>query len=356
MPPEGAPQERTVIIEDESLRQFTGGFTSVPNRILRNNQISLGSRMCYGMLLSYAWQDDFCFPAQTRLADDLGIGERTVRQYLNELRDAGLITWKQRGLNRPNVYRILKLPAVVATNGNGHPGPAKSAAPDRHSASGQDRHVASAYKDSTKNTHRVVNVTANDHTASAKGNRPSATTVPPSISDRALRAKYNLTDEQIGRVHWLVEKQTDVLGATARNHAHYVKRAAEAVRDGDGDFLDQMLGDLKQAATEIAIGSRPAYFNAMFVDGMKKRHAEIAVRPPTTTTQRTPTGTLERLGETFSDLFRGSKDNEPDETRNRMITGAEDRGFAVPEYIRTANLRAVNRWWAALPDTPTKQT
>lgn len=304
MPPEGAPQERTVIIEDESLRQFTGGFTSVPNRILRNNQISLGSRMCYGMLLSYAWQDDFCFPAQARLADDLGIGERTVRQYLNELRDAGLITWKQRGLNRPNVYRILKLPAVVAPTGNGHPGPAKSAAPERHFTSGQDRHVASAYKDSMKNTHTIVNVTANDQTSSVKGNRSTAVAVNPTISDRALRATYNLTDEQIGRVHWLVDKQTDVLGATARNHAHYVKRAAEAVRDGAGNFLDQMLGDLKQAATEIAVGSRPAYFHALYTDALEKRHADTPVRPSTATTHRSATGTLERLG----DLLRGSKD------------------------------------------------
>lgn len=356
MPPEGAPQERTVIIEDEGLQQFSGGFTSIPNRILRNNQISLGSRMCYGMLLSYAWQDDFCFPAQIRLADDLGIGERTVRQYLNELRDAGLITWRQRGLNRPNVYRILKLPSLVAANGNGHPGPAESAAPDRHSASGQDRHVASAYEDSRKNTHRVVTVTANDHISSPRGNRSLAGKAKPTISDRALRTKYTLTDEQIGRVHWLVEKQTDVLGAVARNHAHYVKRAAEAVRDGEGDFLDQMLGDLKQAATEITVGSRPAYFHALYAAALEKRHAETPVRPVTTATHRTATGTLERLGETFGDLFRGSKDNEPNDARSRMITNAEDRGFPVPEYIRTAELRAVNHWWAALPDTPTKQT
>jgi len=352
MPPEGAPQERTVIIEDESLRQFTGGFTSVPNRILRNNQISLGSRMCYGMLLSYAWQDDFCFPAQARLADDLGIGERTVRQYLNELRDAGLITWKQRGLNRPNVYHILKLPGVVAPTSTSHPGPAKSAAPDRQSASGQDRHVASAYKDSIKNTHRVVNVTANDQTSSLKGNRSSAGAVPPTISDRALRATYNLTDEQIGRVHWLVEKQTDVLGAAARNHAYYVKRAAEAIRDGDGDFLDQMLGDLKQAATEIAVASRPAYFHALYTNALENRRTEPAVRPSPPTAHRTATSTLGRLG----DLFRGSKDNQPNDTRNRMITDAEDRGFAVPEHIRTADLPAVNQWWAALPDNPANQT
>src|SRR4051794_6280089 len=109
---EETPQrsEKTVILQDESLKQFQGGFTAVPNRILQNNKLSLGARMTYAMLLKYAWQDDFCFPAQESIAKDLGVTDRSVRTFLNELQDSGLITWKRKGFNKPNIYYLLKLP------------------------------------------------------------------------------------------------------------------------------------------------------------------------------------------------------------------------------------------------------
>ena len=137
--------EHTVILQDESLKQFQGGFTAIPNRLLENADLSLGARMVYAMLLKFAWQKDFCFPAQERIATDLGIGIRSVRTYLHELREAALITWKQQGLNRPNVYYLLKLPAMARTHGRSS-GPANLAAPDRQDSTGQDRQK-SAYKE-----------------------------------------------------------------------------------------------------------------------------------------------------------------------------------------------------------------
>ncbi|MGB5102278.1 MAG: helix-turn-helix domain-containing protein [Steroidobacteraceae bacterium] len=344
-------KERTVVIEDESLRQFAGGFTSIPNRILRNGEISLGSRMCYAMLLSYAWQDNFCFPAQLRLADDLGIGERTVRQYLNELRDAELITWKQRGLNRPNIYRILKIPALVPPNGNGRPGPADSAEPDRQDSSGQDRHSASAYKDTTKNTHKVVNdVTDNDHESPSKSPMP-ARRKTPTISNTALRSKYELTDDQIGRVHWLVQKQAETLGAVERNHAHYVKRAAEAVRDGADNLLDAKLGDFKQASTDIAVGTRPGYFHSMWLEALQQRSALDTA--PSLPTPKSRTSGPQAVG----DLFRHSQNASAEDPRARMIADAERRGVRVPDYIRAADVAAVGRWWAAILEAaPSKRS
>ena len=134
-----------------------------------------------------------------------------------------------------------------------------------------------------KQDDKVVNpLPANDHKSSPRGNRPP-TEKPPTISDRALRATYELNDDQIGRVHWLVEKQLEILGAADRNHGHYVKRAAEAVRDGDGDFLDHELGDFKQAATEIGVGSRPAYFHAMYTEARQKRQSAVTDPRPLAT-------------------------------------------------------------------------
>jgi len=37
----------------------------------------------------FAWQDKETFPGQARLAQAAGCTERTVRTYLNELKEAG---------------------------------------------------------------------------------------------------------------------------------------------------------------------------------------------------------------------------------------------------------------------------
>ena len=99
---------RTVVLRDPTLKVL-GGFVQVPNFILKSTQLSLGARLAYAVLLSYAWQDDFCFPAQEALARDLGVHRTNLHRYLRELRDAGLISWKRRGLTQPNIYYIEKI-------------------------------------------------------------------------------------------------------------------------------------------------------------------------------------------------------------------------------------------------------
>src|SRR6202166_350460 len=74
------------------------GFTQVPNFILTKNDISVGAKLAYAMLLKYAWGDDACFPGQAKLAVDMGSGERSVRRYLEELEKSGLLQIVQRGL------------------------------------------------------------------------------------------------------------------------------------------------------------------------------------------------------------------------------------------------------------------
>ena len=66
------------------------GFTQVPNFLLKSKKLSSGDKMAFAMLLSYAWQNDFCFPGQERLADDLGLTDRSVRTNLKALEANGL--------------------------------------------------------------------------------------------------------------------------------------------------------------------------------------------------------------------------------------------------------------------------
>ncbi len=93
------------------------GFTQVPNFILTKNDVSVGAKLAYAMLLKYAWGDDACFPGQTKLAIDMGSGERSVRRYLEELEKSGLLEIVQRGLGKTNLYRLFLTIQKTATRG-----------------------------------------------------------------------------------------------------------------------------------------------------------------------------------------------------------------------------------------------
>jgi len=93
------------------------GFTQVPNFILTKEDISVGAKLAYAMLLKYAWSDDACFPGQAKLAVDMGSGERSVRRYLDELEKSGLLQIVQRGLGKTNLYRLFLTVQKQSTRG-----------------------------------------------------------------------------------------------------------------------------------------------------------------------------------------------------------------------------------------------
>ena len=82
------------------------GFTMVPNFLLKSKKLSTGDKMAFAMLLSYAWQNDYCFPGQARLAEDMGLDERSVRRHLKSLEATDLLTIKRRGLGKTNIYEL----------------------------------------------------------------------------------------------------------------------------------------------------------------------------------------------------------------------------------------------------------
>ncbi len=66
----------------------------------------MAAKCLYAILLAFAWQEDECFPGQERLAEAAGCTDRTVRKYLEELKEFGMVSWVQRGLNQTNIYYI----------------------------------------------------------------------------------------------------------------------------------------------------------------------------------------------------------------------------------------------------------
>src|ERR1700724_4529844 len=82
------------------------GFTQVPNFLLKSKKLSSGDKMTFAMLLSYAWQNDFCFPGQVRLGQDLGLHETNVRKHLKSLEANGLLEITRRGQGKTNIYTL----------------------------------------------------------------------------------------------------------------------------------------------------------------------------------------------------------------------------------------------------------
>jgi len=83
-----------------------GGFTQVPNFILRDGNISLGAKVAYSMFLHFVWNNDSCFPGQERLAEHMGMSVSRVNEFIKELEAAGLIEIKRRGQGKTNIYRV----------------------------------------------------------------------------------------------------------------------------------------------------------------------------------------------------------------------------------------------------------
>jgi DNA-binding transcriptional regulator YhcF (GntR family) len=86
---------------------LASGFTQLPRVVIRaGKRISPMAKITFAALLDYAWQDGFCFPAQERLARDIGTNEKSIRKYLSELQDLQMIEVKKQGRGLHNIYVI----------------------------------------------------------------------------------------------------------------------------------------------------------------------------------------------------------------------------------------------------------
>lgn len=84
----------------------SGGFTQVPNCILKAKNISPGAKLCYSMLLKYAWHNNKVYPGQKRLSEEMGAGERSVVRYMKELQREKYLDVKRRGQGKTNIYTL----------------------------------------------------------------------------------------------------------------------------------------------------------------------------------------------------------------------------------------------------------
>ncbi len=82
------------------------GFTQLPNFLLKESGLSMGAIVVYAKFLSYAWHNDYCFPGQQRLANDLGMSIGSINTFVKELENVSLIEIQRRGQGKTNLYKI----------------------------------------------------------------------------------------------------------------------------------------------------------------------------------------------------------------------------------------------------------
>lgn len=266
--------QRTVILQDEALRRLRG-FTAIPNIILRHSRLSYGAKVTFGVLLSYAWQDNFCWPAQERLAQDLTCSDRQVRRFLQELKASCIIDWKQQGLNRPNVYYILPqsrwTPAPKVNPDRTDLSAPERTEPDRTTVSGQDRTPLSDKEDSMKKTHINVDVGKNREGEETR--------------DRLAKAgsrRWNLTDEQLDEAEAMADAVAQEIGQASNRRSYFVC-AADALAAGRPDILFEAISVTKLKQRDGGIKETPSqYFHRVFQRLLRKRkvsrEVETAIR------------------------------------------------------------------------------
>jgi hypothetical protein len=91
---------------------YARGFVVLHKYILHARNVTAQAKILYCFLLSYAFQDEQCFPGYERLTGDTGWSENVVRKYMKELEEIGLVTVEQRGFMKTNLYHIARLESV----------------------------------------------------------------------------------------------------------------------------------------------------------------------------------------------------------------------------------------------------
>ena|SRR5689334_9764031 len=94
-----------------------GGFTQVPNFLLKDPKVSANAKVVYSMLLSYAWNNAYVFPGQERMAEDIGLSQPTIARAVKELEQQGWLEIQRRGQGKTNIY-VLKYRITPANSKN----------------------------------------------------------------------------------------------------------------------------------------------------------------------------------------------------------------------------------------------
>jgi hypothetical protein len=91
-------------------------YVVFPVALLRNGNISAGAKVLYCLLRDHVGGDNErpAWPAQETLSERLGVDEKTVRRYLRELQEWGLIMPFRMGHMKANRYWVAPVYAMFS--------------------------------------------------------------------------------------------------------------------------------------------------------------------------------------------------------------------------------------------------
>lgn len=87
--------------------KYKGEFWAMPKEIMAMKNLTIEARVIFSILYTRANGENVSWPGQERLASDLGVGERSVRRYIEELVEGGLVSREKQGMGRTNRYTIM---------------------------------------------------------------------------------------------------------------------------------------------------------------------------------------------------------------------------------------------------------
>lgn len=90
--------------------RIRAAFHPLYHEIARRKDLTAGAKLVYAVLCSYHQMFSDVFPGRERLAADTGISKRQLVEHMKNLVDCGLLIMERRGLNKTNVYILLRWP------------------------------------------------------------------------------------------------------------------------------------------------------------------------------------------------------------------------------------------------------
>ena len=95
---------------EKDIIKHDSGYGLIKRNIMRDQTISIQAKAIYSYLISFAGNSMTAFPSQKLMSEELGISDKTLKKYLNELKECGLVTVTQKRNNQGtfnrNIYTL----------------------------------------------------------------------------------------------------------------------------------------------------------------------------------------------------------------------------------------------------------
>lgn len=239
------------------------GFTQFWNVVLLNSRLSLGARMLHATLTYYARQSNQAWPGQPKLAQQMGVAERTVRDYLRELETCGLVATTRRR-STSNLYRLLDpSPAYMAAFGSADIADPNSSVPA--DIAGTVPAESAAEEEAVEVQEETENLGDQKSPSALPGLEP-----PTPVAKSAKQTEVEEVELKVTQIwaHWSEVFPDRVTVGLTEPRRRTLRKAVRAV-DGNVEVCNAAIDGLKQYRANVRPGE--VALSVIFETGMHDR-------------------------------------------------------------------------------------